>query len=441
VKGIVQDITEYKKSEEKIRNLANIVESSRDAIGTMSLEGIFTTWNKGAEQIYGYSAKEVLGKPGSILTPSHLLEEPKKLIEMVKQGEEIREYETSRLRKDGKIIEVSLNLSPVFDTSGKLTAISVIARDITKRKKAEEKLKESERRLSEAQRIAHIGNWDNDLVIGELYWSDEMYRIFGRKPQEGINYDKFLSCVHPDDRDHVYKFTKKAFNGKIYATNYRIVRPDGEERIVHSEREVIFDERNNPVRMRGTVQDVTERKKAEEKIQILANAVESSNDAIMTGSLDGVVTSWNIGAEQIYGYSAEEILGQSASILEPEHLKGEIKRFNEKVKRGEKVKNYETLRLRKDGTQINVSVTLSPVFDDSGRVIAFSAVVRDITERIKAEKLLAKSEDTRKKEIHHRIKNNLQVISSLLDLQADKFNDPEVIEAFRESQNRVYLWL
>jgi PAS domain S-box-containing protein len=215
------------------------------------------------------------------------------------------------------------------------------------------------------------------------------------------------------------------------------VRPDGEERIVHSEREVIFDERNNPVLMRGTVQDVTERKKAEEKIKILVNAVESSNDAIMTGSLDGIVTSWNKGAEQIYGYSAEEILGQNASILEPEHLKGDIKRFNEKIKRGEKVKNYETVRLRKDCTQINVSVTLSPVFDDSGRMIALSVVVRDITERIKAEKSMAKAEDARKKEIHHRIKNNLQVISSLLDLQADKFNDPKVIEAFRESQNRV----
>ena len=361
---------------------------------------------------------------------------------MVKRGEEIREYETSRLRKDGKIIEVSFNISPVFDTSGKLTAISVIARDTTERKKADEKLQESERRLSEAQRIAHIGNWDNDLVIGELYWSDEMYRIFGRKPQEGINYDKFLSSIHPDDRDYVYKFTKKAFNEKIYATNYRIIRPDGEERIVHSERDVIFDERKNPVRMRGTVQDVTERKKAEEKIKILANAVESSNDAIMTGSLDGIVTSWNKGAEQIYGYSAGEILGQNASILEPEHLKGDIKRFNEKIKRGEKVKNYETVRIRKDGTQINVSVTLSPVFDDSGKMIALSVVVRDITERIKAEKLLAKAEEARKKEIHHRIKNNLQVISSLLDLQAEKLkgrkniSDSEMLNAFKESQDR-----
>ena len=95
------------------------------------------------------------------------------------------------------------------------------------------------------------------------------------------------------------------------------------------------------------------------------------------------------------------------------------------------------MKLKKDGTLINVSLTFSPIFDALGKLTAISVIARDITERIKAEKSLAKAEDARKKEIHHRIKNNLQVISSLLDLQADKFNDTKVVEAFRESQNRV----
>ncbi len=95
----------------------------------------------------------------------------------------------------------------------------------------------------------------------------------------------------------------------------------------------------------------------------MANAVESSNDAIITESLDGIITSWNKGAEQIYGYSAEEVMGKNISILEPDNLKGEIKQLIEKVKQGEKIQHYETLRLKKDGTIINVSVTLSPVFD------------------------------------------------------------------------------
>ena len=108
----------------------------------------------------------------------------------------------------------------------------------------------------------------------------------------------------------------------------RIILADGEERTVHAQAEVVFDEKNIPIRMKGTVQDITERKKAEEKIQNLANIVESSKDAIITISLDGIITSWNKGAEQIYGYSAEEILGKNISILEPDNLKDEIKQVN-----------------------------------------------------------------------------------------------------------------
>ena len=195
--------------------------------------------------------------------------------------------------------------------------------------------------------------------------------------------------------------------------------------------------------MRGTVQDITERKKSEVKIRNLANIVESSNDAIITESLDGIITSWNKGAEQIYGYWAEEILEKNASILEPGNFKGEIDRFVGKIKQGEKIENYETLRLKKDGAPINVSVTISPIFDASGELSAISVIARDITSRKRAQEALANIETARKKEIHHRIKNNLQVISSLLDLQAETFRnrecveESEVLNAFKESQDRV----
>ena len=209
---------------------------------------------------------------------------------------------------------------------------------------------------------------------------------------QAATYDEFLSYVHPDDRDYVDNAIKEALKGKPYSIDYRIILADGEERIVHAEAEVIFDEKNIPIRMKGTVQDITELKKAEEKIQTLANVVESSNDAIVTESLDGIITSWNKGAEQIYGYSAEEILGKNVSILEPDNLKGEIKQLIEKIKQGEKIQHYETLRLKKDGTIINVSVTLSPIFDASGKLVAISAIARDITERKQAEEALRESE-------------------------------------------------
>ena len=304
--------------------------------------------------------------------------------------------------------------------------------------KAYNLLKESEKSLAEAQKMAHIGHWEWEIANDKAYWSDELYRIFGRNPQEPYpTYKEFLNYVHPGDRDYVNSAANRAMNGKPYSIDYRIVSVDRGERTVHMQSRVIFDAKNTPVRIKGIVQDITESKIAEEKIQNLANIVESSQDAIVTMSLDGIITSWNKGAAQIYGYSSKKILGKNASILAPDNLKDEIKKLIDRIKQGIKIKNYETSRLKKDGTLITVSITVSPIFDTSGRLVAISVIARDITERIKAEKSLEKTEAARKKEIHHRIKNNLQVISSLLDLQADKFDNPKVIEAFRESQNRV----
>jgi len=592
------DITERKEAEDVLRESDNrfrtLAENSPDVIARFDRQNRHVYANPATAEVYGHSQEEIIGK-----THSELGMDP----EQVKfwEGHHENVFTTGKpetmefkyISPQGKEYYFNTRIVPEF-INGEVTSVLAISRDITDIKIAETKLKEehgnleklvkertaeleeayrsmkeSEGRLAEAQRMAHIGNWDWNIVTNGLYWSDEIYRIFGRSPQEfGAAYDAFLSYVHPDDREYVNDAVLEAFNRKPYSIDHRIILANGEERIVHEQGEVIFDEKNIPVRMMGTVQDITELKKSEEKIKILANAVESSNDAIMTGSLDGIVTSWNKGAEQIYGYSTKEILGQNVSILEPDHLKGEIKQFNEKIKRGEKVKNYETLRLKKDGTPINVSVTLSPVLDIHGKLTSISAIARDITERKRAEEKLRESEEqyrnivetanegiciiddeaivtyvnkkmmdmlgynleeiigrpiwnfiseegkailkldmekrrqgindvyefklickdgsflwalisakslfdkdgkfmgsismltditkrkeaeealsnieiARKQEIHHRIKNNLQVISSLLDLQAEKFRnrnnikDLEVLDAFRESQDRV----
>jgi len=362
-----------------------------------------------------------------------------------------------------------VSVSPLHDSKGKLTGCIHVARNITKRREAEvtlkkahddlkklvkertkqllkaySSLKEGEKGLAEAQKMSHIGNWEWDFVTDKVYWSDELHRIFRLCPRElAPTCNEYLSYVHPKDRDYMDNVFKKAINGKSYSIDHRIILANGEERAVHVQSEVVFDEKMIPIRLKGIVQDITERKKAEEKIQSLANVVESSNDAIITMSLDGIITSWNKGAEQIYGYSSEEILGKSVSIPAPDNLKDETKKLIEKVKLGEKIQHYRTSRLTKGGKLIYVSIALSPIFDASGELMAISAIVRDITLHIESEKSQVKAEKAKKKEIHHRIKNNLQVISSLLDLQAEKFKNreyiknSEILEAFRESQDRV----
>ena len=134
-------------------------------------------------------------------------------------------------------------------------------------------------------------------------------------------------------------------------------------------------------------------KDTEDQIKILSKSVELSNDAIITINLDGIITSWNRGAELIYGYSAKEILGMSIAVLDPQTLVGETKELNELIKFEEQINNYETLRIRKDNEIINISLTLSPILDDSENLIAILIISRDITKSKKSEEKLMKSEE------------------------------------------------
>lgn len=153
------------------------------------------------------------------------------------------------------------------------------------RKLAFEQLKKSEARLRKAQEIASLGNWSWDTVNNELYWSDEIYRIFGLEPQEfGADYEAFLNSVHPDDREFVNESVLEAlYEGKPYSIDHRIVLPDGTERIVHEQAEVVFDESGSPVRMDGTIQDITQRKRAEE--ELIASRKKAEEEVHITSAL------------------------------------------------------------------------------------------------------------------------------------------------------------
>jgi two-component system sensor histidine kinase VicK len=143
-----------------------------------------------------------------------------------------------------------------------------------------------------------------------------------------------------------------------------------------------------PIRETDTpehVQELTERKKAEERLQALAEIVSSSDDAILSKDLDGIITSWNPAAERLYGYSAQEIVGQPVTRIFPPDHQDEFLQIMARIRRGERVDHYETTRVRKDGTFLTVSVTVSPLKESSGAIIGASAIARDISERIALE--------------------------------------------------------
>lgn len=169
-------------------------------------------------------------------------------------------------RPEGYDEKMAEYLAPFLATCG---GIIDAYRNGQGRKEAEEALRKSEESLADAQRMAHLGNWEWDIIKDELYWSDEVYRIFGLPPQSfGATYEAFLESVHPDDRETVKKYVNEALYKKShYGIDHRIILPDGMERIVHEQAEVIYDENGKSIRMIGTVQDITESKRVEEEAQ------------------------------------------------------------------------------------------------------------------------------------------------------------------------------
>jgi two-component system, chemotaxis family, CheB/CheR fusion protein len=261
VEGVVitfPDITILKKSQEQSSLLAAIVDGSQDGVIGKSLDGIITSWNSGAVRMYGYTAAQAIGKSISIVVPpSHMAELPS-LFDRIKRGETIKAFETERVTRDGRVLAISLTLSPIRNDRGEVIGVSGIDRDITE------------------QRLAH------------------------------------------------------------------------------------------------------------ERSARLAAIVDSSEDAIIGKTLEGIVTSWNIGAERIFGFTAEDMIGHSImAIIPPEKREEELK-ILATLRSGKAVEHYETSRIRKDGSRIEISLTSSPVRNAQGQVIGASKIARDITEQKQA---------------------------------------------------------
>ena len=398
--GIHADVTDRKRAEQGLlESQAELNEAQRLArIGSWHWNPASdrVTWSDELYRIAGRDPKS----PAISYKDHHTLYTPESwerlqavVSEALKNGTPYT-VELEMIRSHGEKRWVIASGEAQRDSTGFVTALRGTVQDITDRKRMEDELRETEERTRFSLEAANIGTWEWDVTTGRVRWSRNMESVHGQKPGSfGESFDSFLEGVFVEDRDKVKEAIKLALSGKgVYHNEYRQYRSDGTLGWMEAHGRAIFDADGKPLRMFGVCANTTERRNAQDANGLLAAIVASSDDAIVSKTLAGIITSWNAGAERIFGYTAKETIGQHITLIIPRERRAEEDDILARLRRGEKIDHFQTVRRHKDGTLIDVSVTISPVRDSSGRVIGASKVARDITAQKRAEKALRESE-------------------------------------------------
>ena len=390
--AIRADITERKRAEEAREWLAAVVEYSDDAIISKTLDGTITAWNQGAEKIFGYSRSEIIGKPALRLFPPEGADEETDILARIARGESVRHYETIRVRKDGKRIDVSVTISPIRDSSGVIVGASKIARDITERKQAEEALRESEERLRLfiEHAPAALAMFDREMRYQQVSrrWLAD-YGLAGRDVIGVSHYEIFSEVPERWKAIHRRSMAGEVLGGD----NDRFERADGTEQWLKWEVRPWYGTTGEIGGIVIFAEDITESKRAEEARQVSEQRyrrfVERTAAGVLRNTPDGRILESNDAMVRMLGYASRtEFLNRPTPeihYLNP----GDRQELLRQLKEHKTLNNYEVCFKDKEDRPVWVVMSLVMVEgeDDAGEVI--EATVIDITARKEAERQLA----------------------------------------------------
>jgi PAS domain S-box-containing protein len=389
--GFMIDVTDRRQAEEELRaseaRFRMLVDHATDGFYLSDDQSRIIDVNEAACQMLGYSREELVGRHPREFDAALDEASVAQLAQRVLAGQTVT-FETLHRRRDGTVFPVEIR-GRGFEKGGRRLLLALV-RDITERRLAEEELRASEERfrtfvdratdafflLDEQLQVVDV----NRQACESLGWSRE--ELIGTYPR---HFDVAL------DEPSIRRLTGRASLGEVITFETRHRRKDGATFPVEI--------RTGTFRQGGKLfylalaRDISERKQAEERKAKLAAIVESSDDAIISKDLNGIITTWNTGAERIFGYAAREVIGQSVTILVPPDRVDELRGILERIRRGERIDHFETVRRRKDGTLLDVSLTVSPIIDESGNVVGASKVARDISERKRAENALREKDE------------------------------------------------
>jgi PAS domain S-box-containing protein len=366
-----RDVTRQRQAFEAAQRMAAIVQSSDEAIISRTLEGTITSWNPAAARMFGYSSEEIIGRPITVLIPANRAGEVIIHLAKISAGQRVDTLESMRLRKDGTAFPVALTVSPIHDANDRVVGASVIYRDVSELRHAAQYARSLiETALDPLVTISAEG------TITDV--NEATVQATGVPRDQLIGTDFSGYFTDPDKAHEGYQLVFA--QGSVIDYPLTLRRTDGTLIEVLYNASVYHDASGNVLGVFAAARDVTTQRQLFEAAQRLAAIVESSQDAIIGGTLDGIITSWNPAAEKMYGYLRAEVVGRPVSLLVPPDRTGEAIAVIAKVSAGQHVEQFDTLNVRKDGTVFPISLTVSPIRDANEAVVGASVICRDVSE-------------------------------------------------------------
>jgi len=404
-RGVSSDVTNRVTFERRLREreaenrlLAEIVAQSQDAIVTNDLDNRIVTWNAGAASLFGHSAAEAIGRNATeLLSSDPSPEKAARHVERLRNGVSLTRRTRGRTA-DGRLLDVEISLSPLRDAEGRLAGQITITRDLTARIETEQALRESESRnrlLAGAVDQTTEAIITKDLDNRVLTWNRGATALFGYTAEEAVGQDITTLVIPGSDEERIAAAVSDLRAGRTHSRFEARRARNGRTFDVEVSYSPLHSAEGEHIGEISIARDITSRLTAERALRssearsrLLAAVVEQSAEAIVIKDLDNIILSWNAGAERMYGWSQAEAVGRNITLLvRPASSGADVARRIARLRRGESGA-WRAVSQRRDGTKINVDVNVSPLYDENGRHIGEITMVRDITERERAESAL-----------------------------------------------------
>ena len=376
-----RDVTNSCRVQERYRQL---VERAHDGIWAADAVGSTTYVNARLCEMLGCSPEELIGRSlFDFMTPENAFE-ARTLYARRKRGIPGVQEITLR-RRDGTEFLARASTSPLSEDD-EFAGVLTLLTDITDQRRIENALRESQALLASAEELAHVGSWCVDLELDEVTWSDELYRIVGLTPGGArITRAKFIELVHPDDRSRLLAaFDELVLTGDAPSVELRVPMADGTVRVLHARGRVHRNSDGRVTSVVGSVQDVTDRVAATAEIERahrqLATVIDDAPLAIATVDREGRVTAWNPAAERLFGWNADEVIGKPLPIV-PADRRTEFEGVLSDRLQGRGTFGFETRRMKKDGTFVDVELASASVRDAAGNIVGAMGFLADVTAR------------------------------------------------------------